>query len=81
MGKQKNLFLGIQVAHDTFAGDQNRQQRELDFRYWMVFAIVPLRTSNREKKGDLVLLPFAARRCEASEAFARFCIASSTFFR
>ena len=56
-------------------------KRELDFRSWLVFAIVPLRTSTREKKGDLELLPFAANRCEASEAFARFCMATSTLFR
>jgi hypothetical protein len=46
-------------------------KKELDFRYWLVCAIVPLSTSTREKKGDLVLLPFAACSREASEAFAR----------
>ena len=56
-------------------------KRELGFRYWLVFAIVPLRTSNREKKSDLVLLPFAACKCETFEAFARFCMATSTLFR
>jgi hypothetical protein len=49
-------------------------KRELDFRYWLVFAILPLRTSTREKKGDLASLPFAACRCEACEAFARVAV-------
>jgi hypothetical protein len=55
-------------------------KRELDFRYWLVFAIVPLSTSTREKKCDLVLLPFAACRREASEAFARVAVMHGNFY-
>ena len=42
-------------------------KREPDVREWLVCAIDPLHTSNREIRGDLVLLPCTARRGEAFE--------------
>ena len=46
-------------------------RREPDFRYWLVCAIDPLHTSNREIRGELELLPFTARRFSPQDDSAR----------
>ncbi len=79
-------FFGTDVLNSQHKGSNKlfgMSKRELDSRYWLVFAIVPLRTRNREKRGDLLFLPSAACRNEPFGAFARlrFCISICTLFR
>ena len=44
-------------------------KREPDIREWLVIAIDPFHTSNREKRDDLVLPPCTACRCETTGYF------------